>query len=180
MLAPSGHATSVRLGSAGPWTYALYSTDDTLAIDSFAADNTEIESGDTVTLTWAMRNATSASINQGVGPLSSSQLESGSTTVNPTATTTYTLTASDGTDTVTASVTVTVEEPVPPVTIDSFTADDTTIESGESTVLRWQTSNATSVRLEWVAGERGRFYDDCVADRRRLLTRWRLLGRAGR
>ena len=72
------------------------------------ADNTEVESGDTVTLSWTIRNATSASINQGVGALSSSQLESGSTQVNPTATTTYTLTATDGTDTVTESVTVTV------------------------------------------------------------------------
>ena len=64
-------------GQRGPWGYAFYSTEDTLAIDSFAADNTEVESGDTVTLTWTIRNATSASIDQGVGALSSSQLESG-------------------------------------------------------------------------------------------------------
>ena len=35
----------------------------------------------------------------------------------------------------------------PPVTIDSFTRDDASIESGESTVIRWSTSNATSVTL---------------------------------
>ena len=90
-----GIAARVRFigsfGQRGPWAYTLYTLDSSLRIVSFEADNTEIESGDTVTLTWEMDNATSASIDQGVGALSASQLESGSTTVNPTATITYTL-----------------------------------------------------------------------------------------
>ena len=56
-------------GQRGPWSYVFYSTEDTLAIDSFAADKTQIESGDTATLTWEMRNAESASIDQGVGAI---------------------------------------------------------------------------------------------------------------
>ena len=39
--------------------------------------------------------------------------------------------------------------PDPPVTIDSFTRDDSTIELGESTTLRWTTSNADSVTTGW-------------------------------
>jgi len=36
----------------------------------------------------------------------------------------------------------------PGVSIDSFTADATTIVQGQSTTLRWETSNATSVRID--------------------------------
>ena len=144
----AGRAVRARhigsFGQRGDWAYALYSSDTTLAIDSFAADNTDIESGDTVTLTWTIRNATSASINQGVGTLSSSQLESGSVQVNPTATTTYILTATDGTDTVTASVTVTVGAALAQPSITSFTVDDATLTPTQTTTVRWAGVNGVS------------------------------------
>ena len=124
-------------GQRGPWSYALYSTDTVLAIDSFAADNTSIESGDTVTLTWTIRNADSASINQGVGALSSSQLESGSTQVNPTATTTYRLTAIGGGNTVTKDVRVTVVGALAQPSITSFAPDDSTLSTTQTTTVRW-------------------------------------------
>ena len=150
-IIPAGRAVRARhvgsFGQRGPWAYALYSSDTTLAIDSFAADNTEVESGDTVTLTWTMRNATSASIDQGVGALSASQLESGSVQVNPTATTTYTLTATDGSDTVDESVTVTVTDPLTQPSITSFAPDDATLTPTQTTTVRWVLVNVVSGML---------------------------------
>ena len=144
----AGRAVRARhigsFGQRGDWAYALYSPDTTLAIDSFAADRANIESGDPVTLTWTMRNATSASIDQGVGALSSSQLESGSTQVNPTATTTYTLTATDGSGTVMESVVVTVGEPLAQPSITSFVPDDSTLTTTQSTTVRWTGVNGVS------------------------------------
>ena len=78
-----------------------------------------------------------------------SQLESGSVQVSPTATTEYTLTATRESDTVTAHVTVTVG--MPAVTIHEFTADETTIQDGSSTTLRWRTSHATAVTINGAA-----------------------------
>ena len=74
-------------------------------------------------------------------------LASGSKTVSPTATTTYTLTASDGDDDtadVTASVTVTVTV----LAIDSFAANDRSLETGERVTLSWRTTGADRVELQ--------------------------------
>ena len=147
----AGLAVRVRhigsFGQRGPWAYALYSSDTTLAIDSFAADNTTIESGDTVTLTWTMRNAESASIDQGVGDIADDDLESGSVEVSPTATTTYTLTATKGTDDVTASVTITVTAALAQPSITTFAPDDATLTPTQTTTVRWTLVNVISGTL---------------------------------
>ena len=144
----AGRAVRARhigsFGQRGPWAYALYSTVDTLAIDSFAADNTVIEPGDTVTLTWTMRNADSASIDQGVGALAGSELDSGSRQVNPTVTTIYTLTATLGSKTLTASVTVTLAQQLAQPSITSFAPDDSTLSTTQTTTVRWQAVNGVS------------------------------------
>jgi hypothetical protein len=61
--------------------------------------------GDAVTLSWITLNATSASLDQGIGVVNAN----GSRVVNPTQTTTYTLTASGTNGSVTTSVTVLVQ-----------------------------------------------------------------------
>ena len=109
--------------------------------DSFAANPSGIDSGQSSTLTWTTSNATSVSIS-GVGAVSAD----GSTTVWPSATTTYTLTANGTGGPVTRQVTVTVNPPS--VTIDSFVASPTSITSGQSSTLSWTTSNATSVSID--------------------------------
>jgi hypothetical protein len=73
-------------------------------ISSFKADPSMINSGEYSTLSWSTSNATSCSIDHGIGTVSTS----GSYLVDPTETTTYTLTATnaDGNATKTCEIEV--------------------------------------------------------------------------
>ena len=73
-------------------------------INSFNADPASITEGGNSTLSWAVPDATTVSINQGIGTVALS----GSTSVSPTVTTTYILTATNSAGSTTASVTITV------------------------------------------------------------------------
>ena len=111
-----------------------------VTINSFTATPASVSIGQSSTLTWSTSNATSVTLDQGIGPVSGT-----SRSVSPTATTTYTLTASNGTDTVTAMVTVTVLNSPP--TISSFTATPTTLTAGQGATLNWATTGATTVSI---------------------------------
>jgi hypothetical protein len=111
---------------------------------SFTANPTSIALGQSSTLNWQVTNADSVSIS-GVGAVA----PGGSTSVSPTTTTTYTLTAVKGTQSVTATVTVTVTSGPAP-TVLSFTANPTSINSGQSSTLSWQVSNADSVSISGI------------------------------
>jgi peptidoglycan/xylan/chitin deacetylase (PgdA/CDA1 family) len=80
-------------------------------ITSFVATPSSIASGSSTVLSWVVSNASSTSINQGVGVVTGS-----SQTVSPTQTTTYTLTATNpgGSVSTTTVVTVTQAPPPPP------------------------------------------------------------------
>jgi len=110
---------------------------------TMSASPTSITSGQSSTLTWSTTNATSVSIDNGIGTVAAS----GAVTVTPTTTTTYTLTAtgSGGTATATATVTVSGTSPAPTATL---TANPTSITSGQSSTLMWSTTNATSVSID--------------------------------
>ena len=73
-------------------------------INSFSADSPSITVGESSTLSWSVTDATSVTIDNGVGTIALS----GTTAVNPTTTTTYTLTATNTAGSVTATTTVTV------------------------------------------------------------------------
>jgi len=73
-------------------------------INSFSANPSTITVGESSTLSWSVTDATSVTIDNGIGSVALT----GTTAVNPTATTTYTLTATNTTGSVTGSVTVTV------------------------------------------------------------------------
>lgn len=73
-------------------------------INSFTADDTTIDEGDSVNLNWTVADATIVTINQGIGTVALS----GSTSVSPASTTTYTLTATNSAGSTTATVTITV------------------------------------------------------------------------
>ncbi|HSY51390.1 MAG TPA: hypothetical protein VLC46_21480 [Thermoanaerobaculia bacterium] len=107
---------------------------------SFSASPTTVGSGQSSSLIWSTTNATSVTIDNGVG----SQPTSGSTSVNPTATTTYTLTANGPGGTSNAQATVTVSNG-PGI---SFTASPSFIGAGQGSTLIWSTSNATSVTID--------------------------------
>ncbi len=100
-------------------------------ITSFTANPTSIARGGTSVLSWSTTNATSISINQGVGNVSAT----GTVEVSPEETTAYTLTAtnSDGSKTQSCTIEVVLNLPI----IDYFTATPTSILAGEWSTLSW-------------------------------------------
>ena len=112
-------------------------------IDTFTADPASITEGESATLEWMTTNATSVQL---AGNPAALALD-GSLTVTPTETTIYTLEATNDDSTVTVTVTVTVGDVPTGPRIDSFSVDDPIITTGESTTLRWATSNTTDVSL---------------------------------
>ncbi len=119
-------------------------------IPSFAASASTITAGTSTTLSWgSVTNATSLSLEPGIGGVEMA----GSRVVSPATTTTYTLTAvcsANGATTI-KTVTVTVNPSVCSGTpnIPSFTASPSTIIAGNSTTLAWDlVTNATSVTLD--------------------------------
>lgn len=80
---------------------------DPPTINSFTASSTSITEGESVTLSWAVTDATNVSINHGIGSV---VIPSGSTIVIPTATTTYTLTAANSAGSIISTITINVNE----------------------------------------------------------------------
>jgi hypothetical protein len=114
-----------------------------VTIHAFTASPTTISAGQSVLLTPIFTNATSASIDNGVGTVFSGAAY----TRTPTATTTYTLTANGPGGPVSRSVTVTVTQGNP-VAINSFTASPTSITAGQSVLLTPWFTNATSASID--------------------------------
>ena len=115
-------------------------------IDSFTADPPAISSGDSVTLSWTVSNATSMAITPGIGTVASS----GSKTVSPSADTTYKLVATNANGSATATVLVSVSGPAHsgvPV-INHFTATPPNIHPGGTSTLSWDVTGATAVALD--------------------------------
>ena len=77
-------------------------------INSFSAIPSTITVGESSTLSWSVTDATSVTIDHGIGSVALT----GTTAVNPTTTTTYTLTATNVAGSVTATTTVTVSSAV--------------------------------------------------------------------
>lgn len=119
---------------------------DTPVVNSFGSSPSTISPGGSATLTWSVSNATSVSIDHGLGSVASS----GSKTVSPTATTTYLLTATNASGSTTAAtvVTVTSTTPTGPPVIEEFVASPPSIYPGETTILSWRVTGATSVAID--------------------------------
>jgi len=109
-------------------------------INSFSANKSSIDAGETAVLTWNTKNASSAIISPGVGSVA----VSGSTTVTPAATTTYTLTAKGKSgDPVSSTTTITVTPRIPP----EISISQATIKRGQSTSLYWNAPGAIRVSI---------------------------------
>jgi len=121
-------------------------------IASFTASPSTIAPGATSTLSWVVENATTVTIAPGIGSVSAT---SGSTQVQPSATTTYTLTATNAANqTVNATVVVTVQAaPVPLPQIIMFNGSPLSITAGQSSTLSWTTANATAVTISGLGAE---------------------------
>jgi uncharacterized repeat protein (TIGR03803 family) len=99
----------------------------------FGVNPSSIAPGDSITLTWSTTNATSVSIDNGIGSVATS----GSKTITgPSVTTTYTLTATGAGGTMTAQATVTVLTPLS----GGITAIPAAIHSGEGILLIWSSA----------------------------------------
>jgi phospholipase C len=131
-------ATSVNGTATSVATVTVHAMPPTAKL---TAAPTTITAGNSATLTWSTTNATSVSIDNGIGTVAAS----GSTTVSPDTTTTYTLTATGSGGTVTATATVTVQELMPTA---KLTASPSTITAGQTSTLTWSTTNATTVSID--------------------------------
>lgn len=107
---------------------------------SLQANRNQIRQGEEVTLTWTSKHAKTVTING--EPVA----KTGSKSVTPQQTTNYEALAKRGDKEARAFVRVEVEIPTPPPTL-SFSADRDIIERGQSTTLRWSTTNAESVDI---------------------------------
>jgi len=131
--------------SAAATTSVSTATPQQTQIVQFTASPSNIQPGQSATLTWVVQNATTVTITPGPGSVNAN---SGSTSVTPTATTTYTITATGASGTVNQSVTVTVGAATAgnPQII-RFAASPLTIAPGGQTTLSWTTSGATTVTI---------------------------------
>jgi len=120
-------------------------------VNSFTASPPNITAGGSATLSWNVSNATSVTIDPGLGTFASS----GSTIVLPAATTNYILTATNAAGSTTAAAQVTVSGAPPPLgvpVINYFTPNPPNITAGGSATLSWDVSNATSVTIDQGVG----------------------------
>jgi large repetitive protein len=149
-VAPSATTTYI-LTAIGPSGQSTSSVQVTVnppppPTSSLSASSTTIIQGQSTTLSWTTTNATSASIDNGVGTVS--PVAGGSISVSPNATTTYTLTANGAGGQSTSSVTITVNPPPSPTS--SLSANPTTVAEGFPTTLTWTSTNATSASISGV------------------------------
>jgi len=162
---PATSGTAITVTPAGTTTYTLTVTNPVNGltataqaavtvtgsagnpiISSFTANPTSVTPPAGSLLSWNVTGATSLSIDQGVGTVTGT-----STTVFPTVTTTYTLTASNGAGgTVSATVTVAVLASKP--TINSFTANPTSVTPPAGSLLSWSVTGATSLSIDQGVG----------------------------
>lgn len=133
--------TLTAIGTGGTTTAtATVTIHDLPPKATLTANPTTITAGNHSTLTWTTTDATTVTIEPGIGTVSAS----GSTTVSPAVTTKYTLTATGQGGTTTVAATVTV--PIPPPTA-TISADPATITAGNKSTLTWATTNATTVSI---------------------------------
>lgn len=99
-----------------------------------------INSGDSSTLSWTTTNATSISIDHGIG--STTPVASGSASVSPASTTLYTATATNANGSAQCQTTVTVVNPN--AVSCTLSIDKDNIATGDSATLSWTSTNAVS------------------------------------
>lgn len=112
------------------------------ATATISASPTSVTSGQSSVISWTSSNGVSAKLNGATVALN------GSMTVNPTATTTYTIAVANSTgNTTSQSVTVAVGAATGGTVAAGVMASPTSIKSGQSSVITWDTRNAISATL---------------------------------
>ncbi len=106
---------------------------------TLSANPTSLTTPGQTTLSWTSANATSASINQGVGSVT--PVSAGSVSANVSTTTTYTMTVTGPNGTATCQAPVTITPAGPSCTLSLNSSEITT---GQSVILSWISSGTTS------------------------------------
>jgi hypothetical protein len=114
----------------------------------FAADQPFLQPGQPTTLRWDVGFCSKVEL---IGDIRVNVGCSGSWTVTPTQTTNYNLIATGfNGELVNQIVTVTVVQPQPLPTVEYFYADDSTVNQGQFTTLRWKVQNCGRVSIAGV------------------------------
>jgi hypothetical protein len=116
-------------------------------ITSFTANPSTLATSGTTLLSWNVSDATSLSIDQGIGDVMGTTSKS----VNVPATTAFTLTATNSHGTVTKQAVVTVTTPAP--TIASFTAVPSMLVGSGTALLAWSVTGATALSIDNGVGD---------------------------
>jgi phospholipase C len=142
-IVPSATTTykATATGAAGV-TASATATINILGV-TLVASPTKIGPGQNATLSWTSANATSLSIDQGVGVVNG---PSGTVSVSPAATTIYTITATNGTASATATATVNA-----PLAV-TLKASPANIAPGSQSTLTWASQGATSLSIDQGVG----------------------------
>ena len=117
----------------------------------FIANPTQINVGQSSTLSWRVTGADTVTITPGIGNVNPTN---GTVSVSPTDTTTYRLTATNAQGSENATATVTVVKPQPQLAV--CTATPMTIIQGESATIFYQTINADTVSISNGVGSVGK------------------------
>jgi phospholipase C len=128
--------TATATGASGV-TVSATATINILGV-TLVASPSRIGPGQTASLIWTSANATSLSIDQGIGAVALS----GNQIVSPAATTIYTITATNGTATATATATVNA-----PLAV-TLKASPANIAPGSQSTLTWASQGAVSVSID--------------------------------
>ncbi len=119
--------------------------EETPRCDFFDVDDSSVEEGDRVELSWGTTNADSVRINQGIGSVS----KDGDISVRVYDDVTFILTAETGNKEDTCRVDVEVDEeddePRPKCELD---VSDSRVSRGEEVTLEWETDNADDIEIE--------------------------------
>ena len=111
-------------------------------INSFRVSQSK--AGEYSTLSWSVSDASSVTIDPGIGKVALT----GTRQASPTETTIYTLTATNDAGRVDTTVEVLVEEEVNLPVINYFEANPNKISAGDNSELSWRVSGATSVTID--------------------------------
>jgi YD repeat-containing protein len=136
--------TDYTITATGPGGIVTNTASITVAIAptaSITIDPESITLGQPATLSWQCTNADTCTITPGIGAVDSI----GTMSVSPSTSTTYTLTATSPNGTDSKSTTLIVAQLKPTVTLSS---NASTIPSGSSATLTWNSTNAASLYID--------------------------------
>jgi phospholipase C len=138
-IVPTAATTYVATATGAGGVTARASAAVNILSVALTANPTKIGPGQSATLNWTSSNATSLSIDQGIGTVNGPD---GNIAVSPAATTIYTITATNGTATATATATVNA-----PLAV-TLKATPPNIAPGGQSTLTWASQGAASLSID--------------------------------